>query len=142
MFILDKHLEPVPVGVVGELHIGGVGLARGYHNRPDLTAEKFIANPFGDGSRLYKTGDLGLWLPDGNIGFFGRSDNQLKVRGYRIEAGEIEAALNSHAEVNASVVIAREDGSGEKRLTAYYVPRIADGDLGKELRVHLEAVLP
>lgn len=123
IYILDKNLEPVPAGVFGELHIGGVGLARGYLNRPELTAEKFIANPFGEGSRIYKTGDLARWFPDGNIDFFGRIDHQLKVRGYRIEAGEIEAVLNSHPEVSTSVVIARENSAGEKRLAAYYIPR-------------------
>jgi len=128
VYILNANLQPVPIGVYGELHLGGVGLARGYLNRPELTAEKFIPNPFapdtlGAGQRLYKTGDMARWLPDGNIEFFGRIDNQLKVRGYRIEAGEIETLLNNHPEVRTSVVIAREDGAGEKRLAAYCVPR-------------------
>jgi natural product biosynthesis luciferase-like monooxygenase protein/amino acid adenylation domain-containing protein len=128
IYILDANLQLVPGGIYGELHVGGAGLARGYWNRPELTAERFIPNPFvtdagNAGQRLYKTGDLARWLDDGTIEFAGRIDNQLKVRGYRIEAGEIETLLNSHPEVRTSVVIARESGEGEKHLIAYWVPQ-------------------
>ena len=117
LYILDRNQQLVPVGVAGEICIGGVGLARGYLNRPDLTAEKFIANPFGNGDRLYRTGDLGRYLPDGNIEFLGRIDNQVKIRGFRIELGEIEAAINDCDQVKASVALAK-DG----QLVAYIVP--------------------
>ena len=104
--MLDKNLQPVPVGVVGELHIGGAGLARGYLNRPELTQEKFIPNPFSNypDSRLYKTGDLARYLPDGNIEYIGRIDNQVKIRGFRVELGEIEAVLLKHPVVKEAVV--------------------------------------
>ena len=142
IYILDKFLNPVPIGVPGELHIGGNGLARGYLNRPELTAEKFIANPFTDDalSRLYKTGDLARYLPDGNIEFLGRIDNQVKLRGYRIELGEIEGVLNQHVHVRASMVVMREDTPGDKRLVAYIT---ADGELNlEEVRSRLSAMLP
>jgi amino acid adenylation domain-containing protein len=118
VYILDRHLQPVPVGVPGELYTGGDGLAREYHNRPRLTAEKFIPNPFGEG-RLYRTGDLVQYLPDGNIEFLGRIDDQVKVRGYRIELGEIEAVLERHPAVQQAVVLALADQEGDKRLAAY-----------------------
>lgn len=123
VFILDKNLQPVPVGVSGELYIGGDGLARGYHNRADLTADKFIPNPFSaeTGARLYKTGDLVRWLPDGAVEFLGRMDNQVKVRGQRIELGEIEAVLGRHTDVREAVVVPREDSKGETLLAAYVV---------------------
>ena len=122
LYVLDRHLQPVPIGVVGELHIGGLGLARGYLNRPDLTAEKFIPNPFSDepGSRLYKTGDRARYRPDGTLEFLGRLDNQVKIRGYRVELGEIEAVLVEHPGVQEAVVLLQEDGS-DRRLVAYIV---------------------
>ncbi|AOX00546.1 hypothetical protein BJP34_14815 [Moorena producens PAL-8-15-08-1] len=124
VYILDSHLQPVPIGVAGELYVGGNGLAIGYHNRPELTAEKFIPNPFENSkaTKLYKTGDLARYLRDGNIEFIGRIDHQVKVRGYRIETGEIEAVLNSSPQVKETVVVAIEDNPGEKRLVAYIVP--------------------
>jgi amino acid adenylation domain-containing protein len=124
-YILDHYLQPLPVGIPGELHIGGVGLARGYLNRPDLTAEKFINNPFSDDpdARLYKTGDLARYLPDGNIEYLGRIDNQVKIRGFRIELGEIEAALGQYPSVQENAVIVHESSQTGKRLIAYLVPR-------------------
>ncbi|MBW4575238.1 MAG: amino acid adenylation domain-containing protein [Aphanothece sp. CMT-3BRIN-NPC111] len=125
LYILDTYLQPVPIKVTGELYIGGAGVARGYFNRPELTAEKFISNLFTDsnsGKRLYKTGDLARYLADGNIEFLCRADNQVKIRGYRIELGEIETALNQCPAVRENVVLSREDVPGEKRLVAYVVP--------------------
>ncbi|MFN6562991.1 MAG: non-ribosomal peptide synthetase [Nostoc sp. ChiSLP01] len=121
LYILDQYLQPVPTGVAGELHIGGIGLARGYLNQPELTALKFIPNPFSKqaGDRLYKTGDLVRFLPSGDIEYIGRIDNQIKIRGFRVELGEIEAVINQHSSVSASVAIVREDKPGNQNLTAY-----------------------
>ncbi|MEA5623267.1 amino acid adenylation domain-containing protein [Nostoc sp. UHCC 0251] len=143
IYILDSHLQPVPIGVPGELHIGGAGLARGYLNRPELTNEKFISNPFSDElhSRLYKTGDLARYLPDANIEYLGRIDNQVKIRGFRIELGEIEGILTQHPFVQEGVVVARVDNTGEKRtsaplstsLVAYLVPALKNKVLPQQL---------
>lgn len=142
-YILDHRMQPAPIGVPGELHLAGSGLARGYINRPDGTAEKFVPNPFGNaGDRLYKTGDLARYLPDGKIEFLGRVDHQLKIRGYRIEPGEIERALLSRKEVAACVVIGREDQPGDKRLVAYVVRRDGEKMGASELRAFLIRSLP
>jgi len=121
IYILDEHLEPVSIGILGELYIGGIGLARGYLNRPELTDEKFISSPFKKGERLYKTGDLARYLPDGDIEYLGRIDNQVKIRGFRIELGEIEAVLESHPLIQQAIVMAREDDLEDKKLVAYLV---------------------
>ena len=144
VYILDSYLNPLPLGVTGELHIGGDGLARSYLNRPELTAENFIANPFSadSTSRLYKTGDLARYLPDGNIEFLGRVDNQVKIRGYRIELGEIEAVLGKHPMVSEAVVLAREDSPGDKRLVAYVVIASPHISSASELRSFLQQELP
>jgi amino acid adenylation domain-containing protein len=142
IYILDRDLHPVPIGVPGELHIGGAGLARGYLNRPELTAQRFIPNPFSDDpdARLYKTGDRARYLSDGNIEFLGRFDAQVKVRGFRIELGEIEAVLNEHPEVKACAVLASEDQAQDKRLVAYIVPDSSTAP--QDLRGFLRQKLP
>ena len=165
IYILDPNLQPVPVGVIGELYIGGAGVAKGYLNRSELTAERFISNPFEIGdSRLYKTGDLARYLPNGKIEYLGRSDFQVKLRGFRIELLEIEATLNQHPEVRETAVVLREDEPGNRRLVAYVVPKaplVKEGlggsetpentqlpnccvspDLVPQLRSYLQAKLP
>jgi amino acid adenylation domain-containing protein/non-ribosomal peptide synthase protein (TIGR01720 family) len=146
IYILDQHREPVPVGVTGELYIGGAGVARGYLNRPELTAERFVKDPFTEqaGARMYKTGDLGRWRADGTIEFLGRNDFQVKIRGFRVELGEIEARLAEHGGVGQAVVAMREDMAGDERLVAYYtcVEETERGVGAKELRSHLSSVLP
>ena len=124
LYILDADLRPVPIGLPGELYIGGDGLARGYRGRPDLTEERFIAHPFDQtpGARIYRTGDLARYRSDGRVDYLGRIDDQVKVRGYRIELGEIENVLNRHPAVSRSVAVARADDRGERELVAYYVP--------------------
>jgi amino acid adenylation domain-containing protein len=142
VYLLDPFLQPVPIGVPGELHIGGAGLARGYLHQPELTRQKFIPNPFQPGSRLYKTGDRVRYLPDGRIEFLGRIDHQVKVRGYRIELGEIETQLGKHPNLRQAVVIAGEDRSGDKRLVAYVVPKEQPAPEPNELRAFLQKKLP
>ncbi|MCJ8274903.1 MAG: AMP-binding protein, partial [Psychrosphaera sp.] len=150
LYVLDKHLELQPTGSIGELYIGGAGLARGYHNRPDLTAKTFIENPFSSSlykmpsRRLYKTGDYVRYLPDGNLQFMGRVDEQVKIRGLRIELGEIERQLSLLPGVQSAVVLAREDQPGQKLLVAYFTCDIANQalDFIAQLRQQLKVTLP
>ncbi|WKB55701.1 non-ribosomal peptide synthetase [Eleftheria terrae] len=142
IYLLDGQGRPVPVGVAGEIHIGGAQLARGYLNRPELTAERFVKDPFVDDpqARMYKTGDLGRWLADGTLEFLGRNDHQVKLRGFRIELGEIEARLLQHGAVREAVVLAREDQPGDKRLVAYVT--LSSEASAEALKQHLAAQLP
>lgn len=168
IYLLDEQLQPVPIGIPGELYLGGAGLARGYLDHPAATAEKFIPNPFGrmkdeggrmkekqkdetppfilqpsrEASRLYRSGDLARYRPDGNLEFLGRRDHQVKVRGYRIELGEIEVALNQHPAVQGSVVVVNEDPAGDKRLIAYLVPKQAPHPIPTSLIFELRRFLP
>ncbi len=144
IYILDENLERVPAGTLGELYIGGVGVARGYRNRPDLTAEKFVPNPFSSNpeARLYRTGDFGSYLEDGQIAFAGRADDQVKIRGHRVETNEIIAVLGRHPAVQSSMVVPREDKAGNKYLVAYVVTN-PEGELTpKDLREFLRTFLP
>ncbi len=143
-YILDAQLQLVPIGVVGELYIGGDGLAKGYLNKPELTAERFVTNPLTKtyGARLYRTGDLVRYRSDGQIEYIGRVDYQVKVRGHRIELGEIESNLNRHPAIRQSVVVVREDTRGDKRITAYYIPASQLTPSVSELLRHLQATLP
>ncbi|MCW5769172.1 MAG: amino acid adenylation domain-containing protein [Phycisphaeraceae bacterium] len=144
MYVLDQELRPLPVGVPGELYIGGVQVGMGYVSRPELTAERFIKDPFNQpGGRMYKTGDLGRWLPDGSIEYLGRIDDQVKIRGFRIELGEIEQVLSKQAGVKDAVVLAREDVPGTKRLVAYVVGNTSTNDLkASDLKAGLGQHLP
>jgi amino acid adenylation domain-containing protein len=145
IYLLDAYREPVPVGVVGEIYIGGAGVARGYLNRPELTSDRFVADPFSRavGARMYRTGDLAKYLPDGEVEFLGRNDHQVKIRGHRIELGEIEARLAAHVLVRNAVVVALEDGVGNKRLVAYVTADAEyEHELASTLREHLARQLP
>ncbi|MFY9560257.1 MAG: non-ribosomal peptide synthetase, partial [Terriglobales bacterium] len=143
VYLLDRHLNPVPMGVRGQIYVGGDGLARGYWNRPELTAERFVANPIApeQSARLYRTGDLGRWRGNGEIEYLGRVDSEVKLRGMRIELGEIEAVLMSHALVGEAAVELAEE-SGQARLLAYLVPRDGQTPNARELRRHLRSKLP
>jgi aryl carrier-like protein len=142
VYVLDEYREVVPIGVVGELYIGGAGVARGYIGRGALTAERFVPHPFAAGERVYRTGDRVRWNERGELEFIGRTDHQVKVRGYRIELGEIESALNAHAAVSQAVVVAREDVPGEKRLVGYVVAAEGEAPTSSQLREYLRQRLP
>ncbi|HEU0054324.1 MAG TPA: non-ribosomal peptide synthetase, partial [Longimicrobium sp.] len=142
VYILDGRMRPVPIGVPGELYAGGAGVALGYLDRPDATAEAFVASPFIDGDRLYRTGDRARWLPDGTVEFLGRADAQVKLRGFRVEPGEIETAIRAHPGVADAVVVAREDQGHTRRLVAYLTGDADDGELVPALRERLRATLP
>jgi acyl carrier protein len=140
LYLLDEEMRPVPIGVPGELFVGGDGLARGYLNRPELTAARFPSSPFQPDTRLYRTGDRARWLPNHDLEYLGRLDQQVKIRGFRIELGEIEAMLARHPQVRDAVVIARDD-EADLRLVAYLVPKVSGAKLG-DLRAYLEPHLP
>jgi amino acid adenylation domain-containing protein len=142
LHVLDAELEPVPIGVVGELYVGGPGLAVGYLNRPELTEQRFVPDPFVGGERLYRTGDLARRLRDGDVEYIGRADQQVKVRGFRIELGEIEAALSRHSQVRQAAVVVRDDGAGSRQIVAYLVADQRDACSPAQLREHLRAMLP
>jgi amino acid adenylation domain-containing protein len=144
IYVLDSRQQPVPIGVVGEIYIGGAGVAQGYLGQPDLTAQRFLSDPFSTqaNARLYRTGDLGRWNTDGTLEYLGRNDHQVKIRGYRVELGEIEAQLARHVQVKEAAVIARDDVPGQKRLVAYITPRDQHEPSVEDLRAHLKAVLP
>ncbi|WP_223645098.1 non-ribosomal peptide synthetase [Corallococcus sp. EGB] len=142
LYLLDSHRAPVPVGVAGELYIGGDGVTLGYLHRPELTQERFLANPFRPGERMYRTGDLARWLADGTVEYLGRNDSQVKLRGFRIELGEVEAALASHPSLAQAVALVREDRPGDRRLVAYLVTKPGQAYTDTELRKHLRSQLP
>ncbi len=144
LYVLDDNLKPVPIGDTGELYIGGAGVARGYLNRPELTAERFLNDPYSGapGARLYKSGDLARYREDGTLCYLGRADDQVKIHGYRIELGEVEAALGAHPNVRSCSVLAREDEPGTKRLVGYLVPKDGEAPASAELRTFLHESLP
>jgi amino acid adenylation domain-containing protein len=142
IYLLDSHLHPVPVGMAGEIWVGGEGVASGYLDRPELTAERFVPSPFVPGQRLYRTGDLGRFLPDGNIDFLGRLDNQVKIRGFRIELGEIESVMRQHPCVGAAAAVVRDNSNGGKQLVAYFVSSSSGSTDQAELREFVRKKLP
>jgi acyl-CoA synthetase (AMP-forming)/AMP-acid ligase II len=144
VYILDAAGQLAPIGVAGEICIGGDGVAVGYHNRPELTAERFIPDPYSDrpGARLYRTGDLGRWAPDGRLHHLGRADHQVKIRGFRIELGEIEQMINTHTAVRQCVVVVREAQVDDSRLVAYVIYDIGEELTASDMKRHLRAQLP